>query len=196
MNFVPRLSVRRKQEPALRNAMLLMNSALCDASSTMKPLPSVRFCSSEFSNEIVPSTTLVPVASNSVTPLDQACSVLVPLCAAIEFFRWKLGALKNVNPVRPFEYEIQCSISQYPFDTLSDSTPSAQPLPKPMLKPRATIPWKRTYCAVEEPTPLSCTSSAGPTPGPSRIGVAQSSALKVIQAASVPPVPVIQSPVL
>src|SRR5262249_22695904 len=114
----------------------------------MKPLPSVCFCWSVFSNETLPSIRFVPVASNSVTPLDHDETVLLPLCAEIEFFRWKSDALKKVNPVRPFEYEMQLSISQWPFDTVDASVPPAQPLPKPSFQPRDTSPTKRMYSAV------------------------------------------------
>src|SRR6476661_382157 len=153
----------------------------------MKPLPSVCFCWSVFSKETVPSMSSVPVASNSVTPLDHDATVLLPLCAEIEFLRWKSGALKKVNPVRPFEYETHESISQCPFDTSVESVPPAQPLPKPSFQPRDTRPTKRMYWAVFEYTPTSSMLfTSGPTPGPSRIGVAQSSALKVIHADAVP----------
>src|SRR6185436_1122436 len=177
MKRVPELFVRRRQEPELPKARLLTKVALFDPSSTMKPLPSVRRSASVFSNEMLFSIRLVPVASNSVTPLDHECALLLPLCAEMEFLRWNPFALKNVKPVRPFEYEMQASISQCPFDTSVESTPPAQPLPKPMLQPRDTRPTKRTYSAVSEPTPLSCTSAVGAAPAPSMIGVAHSSAL-------------------
>ena len=86
-NFVPELFVRRRHEPEFPNAMLLTNVAPFVISSTMKPLPSVCFCPSVFSNETVPSTSSVPVASSSVTPLDHDATVLLPLCAEIEFLR-------------------------------------------------------------------------------------------------------------
>src|SRR5262245_4240556 len=100
---MPELFVKRRQEPELPKARLLTKVALFDPSSAMKPLPSVCFCWSVFSNETLPSTRLVPVASNSVTPLDHDATVLLPLCAEIEFLRWKSAALKKVKPVRPFE---------------------------------------------------------------------------------------------
>ena len=81
MNFVPELSVRRRQEPELPKAMLLTKVALFDPSSTMKPLPSVLRSASVFSNEMVPSTRLVPVASNSVTPLDHDVHACCCRCA-------------------------------------------------------------------------------------------------------------------
>ena len=87
MKRVPELSVRRRQEPELPKAMLLTKVALFDASSTMNPLPSVLRSASVFSNEMLPSTRLVPVASNNVTPLDHECSLLLPLCAEMEFLR-------------------------------------------------------------------------------------------------------------
>ncbi len=71
MNFVPELRVRRRHEPALPKARLLMKVTPFDSSSTMKPLPSVFCWNSVFSKEMLPSTQLlVPWASNSVTPLD------------------------------------------------------------------------------------------------------------------------------
>src|SRR5690606_4746047 len=118
----------------------LMKVAPFDSSSTMKPLPSVRLSRSVFSNETTPSTTFSPSASNSVTPLDHDCFRLLPLCAEIEYLNLKFSALKKVNPVRPFEYEMQCSISQCPFDFSSLCVPPVQPLPKPMFQPRDTMP--------------------------------------------------------
>ena len=102
-NVVPELFVRRRQEPELPNARLLTKVASLDISSAMKPLPSVCSCAVGVSNETVPSTRQVPVDSNSVTPLDDDATVLLPLCAEIELLRWKSGALKKVKPVRPFE---------------------------------------------------------------------------------------------
>ena len=87
MKCVPELRVRRRHEPELPNARLLTKVTPFEPSSPMKPLPSVWFWASVFSNETVPSTRLVPVASNSVTPLDHDATVLLPLCAEMEFLR-------------------------------------------------------------------------------------------------------------
>ena len=67
--------------------MLLTKVAPFDPSSPMKPLPSVCFWASVFSNETLPSIRSVPVASNNVTPLDHDATVLLPLCAEMEFLR-------------------------------------------------------------------------------------------------------------
>ena len=60
MNLQFMLLVSRRQEPPLRKAMLLMKVAPSEYSSMMKPLPSVCFWPSMFSNETLPSIVLAP----------------------------------------------------------------------------------------------------------------------------------------
>jgi len=50
MMLMPVLLVSRMHEPPLRKARLLMNATPVTIVSTMKPLPSVCFCASMFSN--------------------------------------------------------------------------------------------------------------------------------------------------
>ena len=58
MIWMPALLVRRMQEPPFRKARLLMKATPVTIVSTMKPLPSVCFWASMFSNATFSSTTL------------------------------------------------------------------------------------------------------------------------------------------
>src|SRR6185369_15096640 len=106
MNLTLLISVSRRHEPPFMNARLLAKLAPCELWSAMKPLPSVCFWASMFSNDTLPSITPAGEAYR-VTPLDQDWIVLLPLWAEMLCLSDTPGALKNVKPVRPFMSPIQ-----------------------------------------------------------------------------------------
>src|SRR3954465_2870247 len=104
MNLQFMLFVNRRQEPALRKAMLLMKVAPSEYSSMMKPLPSVWFWPSMFSSETMPSMVLEPAppfASEGVMPLDHDATVLLRLWATMQFLTLIPDGANKVMPVRP-----------------------------------------------------------------------------------------------